>query len=399
MTDKKRCGYEIIIGAALCVAVACGGCGGGQKKEGLISRLSDVTMSEAQLQARIDDFVFRFMGLTELAADRIYHEANDSDTRQRALFLAIRSNEEAVRAATISDPLASMVDMWVLCAQLRQFVTTGHAAEYFGEFQHLIIDALTELEAEAAALAEELAGEEAAQRGRDFVERWVETHPLTGEFSRTSTLREWATFSEDSYGGLFEVALTLDQSVNNISARLDILNEQLPKQIIWRLMLFLEERLGNYTVPLIMAEVERGLVLAEQIPTIVDEQREAATQSLHTERVEILQEVDRQRLETLQSIQTVADDALEQVEQERLAIQAAIDTALADTFEVVRQERDVTLEAINAMVAAKISAIESITDAKIDYAFRKAYQMAGLAALAIVVLLAVLRLRPARAAR
>ena len=56
MTDSKRFGYEMAMSAALCVAVSCGGCGGGQKNVGLISGLPEATMSEPQLQARIDDF-------------------------------------------------------------------------------------------------------------------------------------------------------------------------------------------------------------------------------------------------------------------------------------------------------------------------------------------------------
>ena len=44
---------------------------------------------------------------------------------------------------------------------------------------------------------------------------------------------------------LFSVADTLDETVNRLSARLEILNNQLPQQIVWQAGLLVEQRLGD----------------------------------------------------------------------------------------------------------------------------------------------------------
>jgi len=145
---RPRLGVAVIALGALTVAAACAP-KIGQRQTQVMQRSGKVSVSAAELRARVNDLADRFMGRLEEAADRIAADSPDRNVDRQALAFKIDAVPSVYTAAYRVDPLAAAMDVWALAFQLRRYVDAGPGGKIFGAQQPLAKDMAGDLLASA----------------------------------------------------------------------------------------------------------------------------------------------------------------------------------------------------------------------------------------------------------
>ncbi len=310
---------------AICLAAAAIPACSAPPKQGLIDEIPDATMGRHELRARLREVAYEIIGHSKARSYKIYATATNSRTRWNALQLAIRSNEMMIAAVTHDDPVASLLDTWALIIQMRGLFESDIARDLFPDDADEIVAEALLAEGKIVALAERLAGPERAEAGRVKIENWALEHPLTAGMYRPSFATEVVGLMPTQERNLFSVADTLDETVNRLSTRLEILNNQLPQQISWQAGLLLEQRLGDVDIQAMAAQTERVMTMVEETPQFIDAQRE-----------EIFRQVDLQRADTLQRVEVIRDETLAEIDRQRIATISSLDMAISAVFDRIQ---------------------------------------------------------------
>jgi len=395
----------VVLAIALAVA-ALSACSTRQREQGLISGFDAATVNRHELKVRLTEVEREFAGYMKSMSYEIYRAAPDSTTRRRALLVAVRSNEMMIDAATHSDPVVSIVDMWALIIQMRELFESDRGRGSFPEHNRDLVAGLDVLEQKVITIAGTLAGPAAIEESRKAVEQWARDHPLQDRLYRQSIAPMHAATLKRRNRGLFSVAETLDESVSRVAMRIEILNSQLPQQITWHAALLIEDMLGDLDIEAVIDQAQRVMTIVEQAPHIIEEQRDAVLQDLDRQRVETLDEVDkqremitaeldRQRTETLASIDTTVDGTLTRLMQERDETLARFDTTLASTLDRIHDESTAAIAQVETLAVALVADVDERIVRTVDRAFQRLLLLLGLALAGAAAIAAWSRRRPA----
>jgi hypothetical protein len=353
-------------------------------REGMIRGVEGATMSERELRARVNELALRISGDLEQEAGVIFGGGGDPALRRRAIFMAIRVNEVLVRATDHRDALVALLDVWTFTAQLCDFFETGAGSDLFGESQAIAIAAARRAEADAAALAEEvgvLLVEDAKQRFTD----WVRENPMAGGLYRPTIGPLAAQMTTSRGKSIFSTAETLEEGLDRVSHRIDILNSQLPKQLLWRAGLLTEFK------------VEQAVALAQDLPAVVQEQRDLVIQEVDRQRTDTLQAVDDQRVATIAALDRAVETAVGAIDMERVETFKNIETMMDDTFVRIEEQRNRTIDDVQVLLTGMVQDAEINAESVVDYIFWRSLLLIGAGFLGGLVLVVVLRVpvRPA----
>lgn len=296
----------------------------------------------------------------------MYARASDNRTRWNALQLAIRTNEMMIAAITHDDPLASLLDTWALIIQIRSFFESEVGRDHYPDDADEIVAGAVLAESKIAALAEDLAGAERTESGREKIENWALEHPLTAGMHRPSFATEVVGLMPAQERSIFSVADTLDETVNRLSARLEILNNQLPQQISWQAGLLLEQRLGDVDFEALAAQSERIMTMVEETPQFIDTQRQ-----------EIFEQVDQQRADTILRVEVIRDETLAEIDRQRIATIASLDTAIAAVFDRIHDESSLTVGQVERLSVTLLNDVNDRVLLTVDRAFRRLLILVG----------------------
>jgi len=350
----------------ICLAAAAISACSAPPKQGLIDNIPDARMGRHELRVRLREVAYEIIGHSKARSSDIYATASDSSTRWNALQLAIRSNEMLIAAFTHDDPVASLLDTWALIIQMRHLFESDIGRDLFPDHADEILAGAVLAEIKIVSLAERLAGPERTELGRKKIESWAIEHPLTAGMFRPSFTTEVVGLIPTQERNLFSVADTLDETVNRLSMRLEILNNQLPQQISWQAGLLIEQRLGEVDIQALAAQTERVMTLVEETPQFIDAQRE-----------EIFRQVDLQRADTLQRVEVIRDDTLAEIDRQRIATIASLDTAIAAVFDRIHDESSLTVERVEQLSATLLNEVNDRVLLTVDRAFRRLLILVG----------------------
>ena len=170
---------------------------------------------------------------------------------------------------------------------------------------------------------------------------------MTGRLYRPSPSPLFAEYRQRTSGGLFGNVESLDEGVTNIATRLDTMMDQLPKQIVWRADLLVQERLYQLHRAGVFDQLDRTVALAESLPQDIDRQR-----------VETLEEIDVQRVDTLDRIDALADRSLENIDAQRAESLALVEDLHARTIEEIDAQRTDTIDRVDASLARVLEDVD-----------------------------------------
>ena len=323
------------------------GCGSSATAPPLFASL-DLPVTLTEFRIRVNDFAELFVAVIEEGAERVIDESPDQQVRRNAMEWRLRAVNVLLNALNQPEPAAALVDVWVFCVQLDQFVQPGGAgADLFGDEQDILRAVTSMLAAEVEQVVIAVAQADPAD-GRAAVEDWVAANPLTGPLMvRTSSTVVLADQLESQETGLFASLSRVQTGVDDITAQFRRYISIMPRTLRWQTQLILHEMLYDEArvvglldnADLLTADLLALTALLDELPGAedLDAELQAAFASLETildeERARLLVEVDRQRTLTFAEVTTQREAIMRDVELQLAVVDAQIQGRLNEVFD------------------------------------------------------------------
>jgi len=310
------------------------------------------TLSAIKLRFLLNEFVVQFSSRTEAAADEIMALKPSSEVRRSALLWKIHAIPASFRSASLEDPMAAVIDSWILSKQIVHFFESGAGKDLFEENQDIALEAVRIIEREIYLIASSAGANE---EGLLKVDKWAESvaveFPLENlYFTRRSFLQSFGKFMEKSGADAFKPIVKITESVSILRDLLIMYAENLPNQARWQVELLLidlklraasaelKEALSN------VADFTSQLAdISQDLPDKLEAQKTVLMEDLHREWELALKDVDSMRIDTL-----------EHITGERTAITETLDEELNLLLGQITTEREAAIRDIEA-VSLRIS--------------------------------------------
>ncbi len=333
--------------------------------------------SAQQLGLLVGDYADLFAQTVRHSADKMKSGTPTLQVRRAALQWQIRSVPAVFSAASRSDPLFALVDLWVLAIQQRQLFEREEMAPLFGEGLTIAQQASRDLEKRIEVVARTIVKSPEALEGMaTFTRTFAAANPIKNlSFARASVAPLYIKFMEEETNLRREVAAVRGYADTAIGLTLAGLNYA-PDIARWQAEITL---LDAEIFPIVSRTVETMDVLegavvdlkavAVDMPEFVDAQR-----------VAILRDIERQRVDTLRDIEIMRQAVFVDVALEREAILAGMDQQIQLVLDGLRVERETITGQIPAVAERAGQSMVPLTREVIDYAFLRALQLFGLIA-------------------
>ncbi len=351
------------IGLALLAIVA--GCGGPPEQTAFMESQENVAMSATELRIRLYDFADSFSGNVEMTADGIYASTDDPVIQRRALQWKISATAEVYQAAFGADPLGAYTDVWAFTKQMHYFLDTGPGQNLFGDQQADAVAIARILERRIHALGV-LVSESGDISGlEENLDPWVTKHPLRDlQFTRESTTPFWAEYVASAGGGMAAVG-RMEESIQDIIARMDIMSENLRKQARWETQLLMSESLSTGEVGEFLARIDSVEVNIDRIRIVLEDLDPILSRQVDALMITGDELVMRERML-----------ANENWEVEREILFARIETIQRETFALLAAERALILTEAEAAADRTIETSLDRTRSLIDHLIFRIAQLA-----------------------
>jgi len=304
-------------------------------------------------------YVRRFTSETEIAIYDIVYSSDSLEMGRRALFWATSVVPAVQSAAFQADPASGLLDTWALAAQQRDFFQTGLGKDLFGEWQHIPIETarvqLDEIESIARALSptefDEMKGN---------VEAWVAENPVDNLlFNRQSTAPLTAAALGPAGSSALSAVGSMSDEVRDLSARLSVYNEIIPRTARWQsALLLVSKSAGGVSFIEMLRDIESyasGMedivaftdtlhVLLDSIPQLVTSEREAVMSDITRERIAVMREIDAMLALTLTAINQERIAVMDGITQERIAAFQDLDAVAARITEIALERAQPQIE-------------------------------------------------------
>ena len=193
------------------------------------------------IRTRTNEVFTRMAGNVEELADGIFMGSDNPVIANRALLWKIGSISAAQHSFFDNDPIISMLDAYAFSKQQHHFFTVGKGRDLFGPWQ-------TEVNAHAAQL---LSVMEDMIRGlcvdRNYecaiianIDNWAEDNTINSlYFNRKSIIENLAELVGPFKAGIGKSVVEMTESLQDMSSRMNIYSQFLPKQMRWEMQLVL----------------------------------------------------------------------------------------------------------------------------------------------------------------
>ncbi len=385
------------------------------KKAGVREAFGGSAASRREVRLRVTEYFRLFTGTIELTSDNIVRSTEDPVTTRRALRLKIDTVAACQSAAFHADADAALVDIWAFVHQLNFAFTEGDGKDAFGDQQYILVEAMEKLVDELGQLEKYLPGDPAESRAG--IEEWAARNPVEIRGYRPSTAPRLAELTGDPKMGAFDVVANLPQQMTDLSDRMTVLAETIPRQVRWQAEFIIDEiqnaKETKETLDLFARmsdSLDRVATIEDRIPDLLEEQRALVMADVHTEiniqrpivmtMVEEL--VGKQRDWVLTEVDEQRDLILAALQKEREIILETVDRQMDDVFKAVEKEREAILAAVDEQRVATLEEAHKIMDdglqearKLIDHFFWRLVQACGaLIVFFFLARLAFLRLAP-----
>ena len=296
------------------------------------------------LRTQTREFANILSATVQRAADEIARDSEDPEIRTRSMQWKIGA-ASTIRSATLrSSPTLAIVDSWAFCRQMNQFFENGAGTNLFGSHQALAVTQSQALETRLAKIARTWVPSSQLSKMETFLTEYVSSFPLrTISFEREPVAARW----EDFQGKPVSIvpAGTTSEALSDFSDRLQMLGQQVPEEVRWRLTLESEEmerglartgvtldrldeamkRIGDAatasptTISNAVNELRVGfLPVLERLQsqwgttiTTLQQERQALALNIASERAEVMKGVDHQRAAIMKETQEITRDVIE----------------------------------------------------------------------------------------
>jgi len=222
--------------------------------------LPDGRVVEArQVRVWIYDLTNRLAGRIETAADEIMESADDPAVRHMALEWKA-SGVPALQGASFNpDPIVALSDLWLFSVQLQDFFRSEKGRQLTGAYAELALETATQMEQDVLDFIHDRGGTPEERGTTKLIHDYAAAHPIEHSIGTRPTAASVLTERIPTGSiGAFAAVGTLVEGFADLSDRISIYGEHLPKQIRWQLeMLFYEMGLQKNDIDAIEADVVR----------------------------------------------------------------------------------------------------------------------------------------------
>ena len=314
-----RSGARMVLPASLVFTLLLlGGCASEQPKR-LIEDIEGPQLTERELRMELNEYVRHWMAAVERAADGIVARSDSTVVRRNAIRWKLEAVPACQTAASRQDPVAALLDVWALSAQMTLYLETGEGKALFGRWQVNAIDAAKQLEVDIEGVARTLTD---PKLGRQLVTDWVEKHPIRGSLmARRTTAPVFAQYIREPRRSPLDAIANIDQRIADLLERLDLYVEMLPHQMRWQAEYVIEKQLitreekedtlRNFaamssslvsmsdSLTKMSSSLDRLGELPDEMSELAASERKAIGKMMDQQRTVILQEVEALKTRTL----------------------------------------------------------------------------------------------------
>jgi hypothetical protein len=328
--------------------------------------LPDGRVVEArQVRVWVYELTNQLAGRLERTADEIIESASSPEARRTALEWKAAGVPALQRASFHPDPIVAISDLWLFTIQLQGFFESPEGLLYLGEYAEPAVRTARQMEQDVLDFILERGGKPHETGVYDTIHRYAADHPITHSISTRPTAEPALTDRMPSGSvGAFAAVGTLVEGFADLSDRLSIYGEHMPKQIRWQAELLLFDKgLESIDIEAVEADVARlgraadHLVeFSDGVPALIEEQ--VAT---------VLPEIEKAIISVeLANLRGAVDD---RVAAHLTVALEAVSEELEAALEAVSRERIAALEdaerMANELVDRSFARVESMIDASL----------------------------------
>ncbi len=339
--------------------------------------------SAGELSSRNQSLLAIYSAEIESAADQIILESPDPSVRRTALAWKAETIPILQTSLLNTDPLAAVIDTWAFIFQAQTYMDRPTAKKMFGALQSIPPSTLQKMETQLEQLVISAAPSAHMEDFRQKVRNWADAHPIQTELSgRQSADADLIRLTrQDDLGSLASLR-ALQESMGDITARLDSYNSYLPKQIRWQAELLMSDlatdhnfnaAANNFTV--LTRALDKTSNNLGRMPELaakarelavgdVDNQRLAAQSFLREERIQAVEELTEQRVAAMADLHA-----------ERLAATADLRGERQIVLDAVHQEQMATVKDLHVLAQQTLNDLDARSRRLIDHLFFRAVEL------------------------
>lgn len=275
-------------------------CATAPRQSALTVRFEDVAKNIEEIRAVLYRNAARFTTTIEESADKIKERTLDSQIQRNTLLWKMYGIPAVHQAAFHPDPVAGFLDMKTLLVQMCDFFATGEGKNAFGEWQNIALSDLEAYQRDFDDVMSSMTKSGDITTLQEYVHSWADEHTIEDfYFQRISFAVLLDSLAYNEKRGLFDATGIIADGVNDLSGRMNIYAEYLPRQARWQaeyLLLAEGAQLSNSLVDSLQFQLNAMLdsINMQRIATLEELQREriALTDFVHTERIAFTQELN-----------------------------------------------------------------------------------------------------------
>lgn len=328
--------------------------------------LPDGRVVEArQVRVWVYELTNRLAGRIETAANEIMESADDPEVRHMALEWKA-SGVPALQGASFNpDPIVALSDLWLFSVQLQDFFRSEKGRRRAGAHAELALETATQMEQDILDFIHDRGGTPEETGTTQLIHDYAAANPIEHSIGTRPTAAMALTDRIPTGSiGAFAAVGTLVEGFADLSDRISIYGEHLPKQIRWQLeMLLYEMGLQKNDIDSIEADVARlgraadhlvefsdgvPALIEQQVATVVPELEKAVIAiDLANLQASVDDRVAGHLAIALAAVTREREAALDAVQQERIA-------ALADAERMANELVDRSFERVETMIEASV---------------------------------------------
>jgi len=335
------------------------GCNTSAPRQTKFMQQTDVAVSAEELRIQVRALAAPFSGIMEEAADQYLEFTDDPSDIRAALLWKINGIPAMQRALFVQDPLAALLDAWVLLAQMRVHFERDLESDATHRRRRHGLEAVGRMEDRIEDLARSILATGNIDHVQELVRNAANESSIDETFTtRPPTEAQLARFTAEAKPGIGTAVGALTTSLGDVWVRLDVYSAYLPKQARWQAELMVLDMVAGRDPGAVLDDLgsitrsmDRIAATVEAAPDIVAEEREAILRALQAERIIALQTfhdelmaayefLSRERIAAFsEGIASEREAALEALTRERIA-----------TVEAIHLERVAAMEDLEAIV-------------------------------------------------
>ncbi len=265
---------------------------------------SRVDVSDMEVSLRLNDFFIYYASSVEETADNIYFRTANPEIKKAALMWKLYGISAMQKAISFNDPIVCFYNAWPLSKQMIIFFEDGPGRWKLGPYYKRALNLNIQLESMLDSIFIDVGGEEDFAKHEQQINQWVTENPIKDfYFNRTSTVRLFAQWLGEEKRGLAKSVVDITEEVSNLSNKINVYADILPKQARWQvdyaLMTYMTDTTLAVNPDKLMSQLDRITRTVELTPEII-------AASLNT--------IDEQRIETLQHFVAEREAVFDEIE-------------------------------------------------------------------------------------